>query len=266
MAKSVSNLSTRQVSRQMQNQRRRIQSDMAEILRNDFNVRANRENAVKLYESGKYKSRELDMLYSKRERMFAKTEEGTKRRVGYDVSLESVKQDIEGYRAIKHGFEKGVTQDRKNKIFERQINQSTLKSGFSALDKDETKAFYAGTKDIWQGRAAQNKYNEKIMSEFGVSDLETVYKLLTERNLRYEDFGFETEEDFNEWIAEIDERVQLNKRREIIQSELDKIQKVKGTGGTTDDEIYNVSDVPEVETSPENINRIISRIAAALNG
>ena len=150
-------------------------------------------------------------------------------------------------------------------MFTHQINQSTMKNGFSALSRDETKAFYASTMDMWRGLSSSDNLNAQIMMKFGVNDLSQVYKLLTSKDLKKEDFGFKDEETFQEFLKEMDERVQLSKRREIVQEELKSIRGSKESGGTTEDEQYNGKEEKTSETSPEYLNRIITRIATMLN-
>lgn len=287
MAKKNDELTTREISRLMQNERRKIEARMGRVLREEFGLKVTARQAAKTYATGKYASSELEMLSKEREKTFAKTIEGTKKRKGYDASLERISENVAAYTQLKYGMEtlskKGdVTQLRKNKLFERSINQSTKKEGFSTLDKDISKSFYAATQDIWKGKSDISNYNTAIMQKFGVNDLETVYKLLTDKKLRREDFGdteadieeynkivksygFTNAEDFENWLNDLNSKVKLDARRKVVTEELDKIGKYK-SGGTTNDEGYNKSGEPETETSPEYINKIVSRIAVALNG
>lgn len=267
MAKKYDDMTTREKSRFAQNERRKIERRMARVLKEEYGVKTTAKEAAKVYKEGKYDSAELKMLSKERESLFAKKVKGTQRRKGYDVNIQQVGENISAYTQIKYGMEtlsnKGdVTQLRKNKLFERSINQSTKKDGFSLLEKTETKAFYAATQDIWKTQATSGKYNIAIMQEFGVNDLETVYKLLTKRKFKKEDFGFSDNEEFKAWLKEINEKVNLFKRRNIVLEEL----KGMKIGGTTEDETYNKEDEKEYESSPEYINRIINRIATALNG
>ena len=153
-------------------------------------------------------------------------------------------------------------QTRKNLFFANQINQSTKQGGLSLLNGDETKAFYAGTMDMWKGAANSRDYNNKIMEETGISDLETIYKLFTEKELNYEDFGFDDEEVFNTWLKDLDKRFGLFERRKIIQDELNR---QFGDLDSTDDDEFNLGDEETERTgSPDYINNIITRLAKAL--
>ena len=184
---------------------------------------------------------------------------------GYKVDVLKEAENIASYTAAKYGMEtlakKGdISQKRKNDLFTNQINQSTKKDSLSLLDADTSKAFYAGTSDLWKEAKNSSQYNEKIMESFGVSDLETVYKLLTDKELDYKEFGFSNKEDFEDWLEEIDSRVHLFSRRQIIQTE----HKRKSLDDTEDEDFNNDSET-EYQTSPEEINRITTRIAEMLN-
>lgn len=278
MAKSVGNvvkemnkgLTRREASRLAQNERRKAERRLARELSSQLGRKIDRKEALSVYESQAAKTSEMKALARTIKGLQAQTKPGTKQRIGYAVDIKREAELIAAYTQIKYGTEtlakKGdVTIQRRNKLFERQINQSTMKNGLSALSREDTKAFYASTMDIWSGLSNADNRNAQIMMKFGVSDLSQVYKLLTNKDLKKEDFGFSDDEMFQNWLDELNERVQLNKRREIVQEELASIRGSQRTGGTTDDEEYNLRDVRTPETSPEYINRIISRIATALN-
>lgn len=278
MAKSVKSvvremnkgMTRRKASRMAQNERRKAERRLAKLLSEETGTKVSRKEALSLYESMGVKSNEAGSLARTIRGLQAVTKEGTKQKVGYAVDIERVAESIAAYTQIKYGKEtlatKGnITLERKNKMFEREINQSTMKNGLSSLERSDTKAFYASTMDMWNGLSNADNRNAQIMIQFGVSDLSHVYKLLTDENLNMEDFGFNDEKLFQEWIDEIDKRVGLNTRREIVKEELKSIRGSKQTGGNTDDAEYNGPDEKTPETSPEYINRIVNRIATAMN-
>ena len=278
MVKSVGNitremnksLTRREASRLAQNERRKAERRLARELSSQLGRKVERKEALSVYESQAEKTSQMKALARTIQGLQAQTIKGTKKKVGYAVDIKREAESIAAYTQIRYGTEtlakKGdVSIQRRNKMFERQINQSTMKNGLSTLSREDTKAFYASTLDIWNGLSNADNRNAQIMMKFGVSDLSQVYKLLTEKELKKEDFGFNDEELFQDWLKELNERVQLYKRREIVQEELASIKGTQRTGGTTDDEEYNQPDEKTPETSPEYINRIISRIATALN-
>lgn len=280
MAKSVGNivqkmngkvLTTREASRLAQNERRKAQRRLARILTEETGQKVNWKNAVKIYETMPEKSSQARALVRTIKGLQATKIEGSKQRRGYAVSIEREAQSIATFTRVRFGREtlakKGaeLNLQRRNEMFTHQINQSTLKNGFSALSRDETKSFYAATMDLWRGLSSSDNLNAQIMMKFGLNDLSQVYKLLTAKELKASEFGFTDEEVFQDFIKELDERVQLSKRREIVQQELDSIRGSRKTGGTTEDSQYNGKEEKSAETSPEYLNRIISRIATALN-
>lgn len=263
-------LTRREASRLAQNERRKAERRLARELSSELGRKIGRKEALTVYESESIQSNEAKALAKTIKNLQAKTVEGTKKKIGYSVDIRREAESISAYTQIKYGREtlakKGdVSMLRKNKMFERQINQSTMKNGLSTLTRENTKAFYAATMDMWRGLSNADNRNAQIMMKFGLNDLSQVYKLLTEKELSKEDFGFIDERLFQEWLTDIDLNVNLFQRRKIVQEELGIIQSTKVVGGTTDDVAYNQSDEKTSETSPEFINRIVSRIATALN-
>lgn len=278
MAKSVVNivdemnkgLTRREASRMAQNERRKAQRRLAKLLSEETGQKVTWKTAMSTFESLNVKSSQAKSLARTIQNLQAKTEKGTKRKIGYSVEIKREAESIAAYTQIRYGTEtlakKGnVSLERKNKMFERQLNQSTTKNGLSALDRDDTKAFYASTMDLWNGLSNADNRNAQIMLKFGVSDLSQAYKLLTSDTLKAEDFGFSDEDTFQDWLKGLDERVKLSKRREIVQNELQNIKGARQSGGSTNDANYNGKEEKTPETSPEYVNRIISRIANALN-
>lgn len=264
-------LTNREASRIAQNERRKAQRRLARILTEETGEKVTWKNATDVLNSMSKASEQAKALGRTIKGLQAKKIEGTNQRQGYSVSLEREAESIATFTQIRFGREtlsgKGTKPDlkRRNEMFTHQINQSTMKNGFSALSRDETKAFYASTMDMWRGLSSSDNLNAQIMMKFGVNDLSQVYKLLTSKDLKKEDFGFKDEETFQEFLKEMDERVQLSKRREIVQEELKSIRGSKESGGTTEDEQYNGKEEKTSETSPEYLNRIITRIATMLN-
>lgn len=307
MAKSVGSiiqtvngriLTTREASRLAQNERRKAQRRLARLLTEETGQKVDWKTSIQTFESMSSKSSEARALAKTIKDLQSVTSGKSKQRKGYSVSIERQAESIAAYTQIRYGREtlskKGnVSLDRRNKMFERQINQSTMKNGLSALSREKTKAFYASTMDLWQGLSNADNRNVQIMQKFGVNNLEQVYKLMTDKKLDYSEFGFsgsgfrdkdgntisyeeydklknkegytEYSEEFDLFIANLDANIQFSKRREIVQEELKKIEGSRKIGGTTNDNEYNDSDEKTPETSPEYINRIISRIANALN-
>lgn len=264
-------LTNREASRLAQNERRKAQRRLARILTKETGEKVSWKNATDVLNSMTKASDQAKALGRTIRGLQAKKIEGTNQRQGYSVSLEREAESIATFTQIRFGSEtlsrKGTTPSlkRRNEMFTHQINQSTMKNGFSALSRDETKAFYASTMDMWRGLSSSDNLNAQIMMKFGLNDLSQVYKLLTSKDLKKEDFGFEDEETFQQFLEEMDERVQLSKRREIVQEELKSIKGSKESGGTTEDEQYNGKEEKTAETSPEYLNRIITRIATMLN-
>lgn len=273
MAKSVKSvvremnkkLTRREASRKAQNERRKAERRLAREIEAETGQKVARKQAVEMFEAGYGQTKQAESLYNMIKSLQAR------KTGGYDVELSKIEESISAYTRIRYGTEtlgkKGddITLERRNKMFERQINQSTARNGLSTLSEEKSRAFYAGTKDIWDTSSKSDNYNATIMLKFGLNDLEQVYKLLTNDQLKPEDFGFTDKDAFDEWIDEIDKRTNLLIRREKIKEHLDSIGKSSQTGGDTNDSQYNGSDVKDKETSPEYLNRIISSIAAALN-
>lgn len=279
MAKSVKNvvkefnkgLSRREASRLAQNERRKAQRRLARVLSEETGQKVTWKNALQTFDEMSQQSSQAKALVRTIKGLQARQVEGTKQKIGYNVDIKREAESISTFTQIRFGQEtlskKGNVPSlaRRNEMFTHQINQSTLKNGFSALSRDETKAFYASTMDMWRGLSSSDNLNAQIMMKFGLNDLSQVYKLLTDKELKASDFGFNDEEAFKDFIAELDERVQLSQRREIVQKELDSIRGSRKSGGTTEDEQYNGKEEKTAETSPEYVNRIISNIATMLN-
>ena len=171
MAKSVGNivqtmngkvLTTRQASRLAQNERRKAQRRLARILTEETGQKVTWKNAVEIFETMSNQSSQASALARTIKGLQATQIEGTKQRQGYSVSIEREAQSIATFTQVRFGREtlakKGniPSLQRRNEMFTHQINQSTMKNGFSALSRDETKAFYASTMDLWRGLSSSD--------------------------------------------------------------------------------------------------------------
>lgn len=69
---------------------------------------------------------------------------------------------------------------RKNKIFERELNQAGLSSDISVsrISKPEMKIFYGATMSIWKGAPSNISRNQLIMQELGVQSLEEAFEIV----------------------------------------------------------------------------------------
>ena len=63
---------------------------------------------------------------------------------------------------------------RQNKIFERNLNNATMKDDFSSISKTEAKVFYRLTQNIWQGKPSEMR-NELIRAHYGTESLEDAF-------------------------------------------------------------------------------------------
>lgn len=63
---------------------------------------------------------------------------------------------------------------RQNKIFERNLNNATMKDGFSSISKAEAKVFYRLTQNIWQGKPPEMR-NDLIRAHYGMESLEEAF-------------------------------------------------------------------------------------------
>lgn len=68
---------------------------------------------------------------------------------------------------------------RQNKIFERNLNNATMKDGFSSISKAEAKVFYRLTQNIWQGKPPEMR-NEFIRAHYGTELIEDAFNAVIE--------------------------------------------------------------------------------------
>lgn len=274
MAKSVKTLSNesnrdvdrREQSRKAQNERRKIERRMSRIIEEQTGIKIDRKEVIEQYVSGVGSGRELNALYKTYKTLVAKKGAKDITEV-YKQDVDRVEESIEAFTAIRFSdsnvFKRREPNEilRRNKMFERNIAQSTKKEGLSTLDKNVTHGFYAATQYIWEDSSSSGARNTEIMAEFGINDMETIYKLVTSSELDFEEFGFETEADFDEWLDEIKERVDLDKLREIFSDEMGDIVANWEQGGNTNDARYNGNDEKEEKYESVKIGNIRRRTA-----
>lgn len=258
----------RKQSRQAQNERRKIERRIRAIQKEI--------ESEKLTEGMRKSSEEqIASLTKVKDVLTAKVKKGEKK-PSYSGDIEKIGKTIESFTQTRfvetspfrrltkaqREFQKTQTsQERqfsKNKVFERSLNQATLKNGLSAFDRIDVKSFYAVTQDIWQSVSVNSNKNKAILDKFGLSDLETVYKLLTSKELKKEDFGFSDEALFQDWLNELDSKVNLTLRRDIFN---EAVRPKKSE--TTSDEGYNEPDEKERIGSPIEVVMIVNSIASA---
>lgn len=212
-------IDTRKASRLAQNERRKAQRRLARELEKS-GVKTDWKHAYE--ESLKH-----DSLSSKAKGLQSKIESLTSSGEGYNVQIESVAESIKTFTFFEYGKEtlakKGSAVDiqRRNEMFQHQINQSTKKNGLSILEKKETHAFYAATQWIWDSSNANERRNEAIMHEFGLTSLEQVYKLIVNKELDFKEFGFEDKEVFEEWLNYVRTNIDLDELRKIYREEME---------------------------------------------
>ena len=103
--------------------------------------------------------------------------------------IEEIKLDVASYieSAIKQDLfvRREYNRDasalmRKNKIFERELNQAGASSDVSVsrISKPEMKIFYGATMDIWKGAPSNINRNQLIMESLGVTSLEEAFDII----------------------------------------------------------------------------------------
>lgn len=241
-------LTRRQASRQAQNLRRKLQRRLASELSEQTGSKVSWKEAVSFYEGSKVESSITSEIYSDIKSLQAKQVEGKKQRIGYGVEIEEVRERTE------ERFPSSQTQVRRNRMFTHELNEATKvrrmesgeyeKAGLSSLSKNEVHAFYTATYEMWKGTSIEQNRNKDIMKAFGIKDLKTIYKLLTEDELKAKDFGFDDEEKFDKWLKEIKQKVDVDELRKILKEEL-----------------QGESDVPETKYKKNAMKNIKIRVA-----
>lgn len=223
MAKSVKNIvqefnkniSRREASRKAQNERRKLQRRLAQELTRQTDEKVTWKEATSFYEGSKVESSIASRIYSDIGKLQYKREKTeTDERIGYGVEISDIQERI----IIE--YPTAQAQKRKNEMFKRDINQSTKVDNVTNLKAIDTHGFYAATYEAWKNVDVESDRNKAIMDTFGVNDLKSIYKLITDKELDFEEFGFEDEGLFKEWLEEIQERVDLKKLREIYRESM----------------------------------------------
>ena len=246
MAKSVKTvvrkmnekLSRREASRQAQNERRKLQRRLAKELSKATGKKVTWKEAESVYQGQKVESVIASEIYKDIGKLkYTSVDNGVKR-IGYDVNIQELSE------RTQQRFPNTQTQRRRNEMFKQDLNEASKKepNGVSKLNKGEVHAFYAATQFIWSGTSIQENRNKKIMEEFGIDSLETIYKLIVDKELNPEDFGFSDMESLQKWIKEISKKVDIQAVRDIYQEELNER-----------------SDVPETKYNKIAIQNIVSR-------
>lgn len=261
------NPETRERSRQTQNARRRLDTQISNLVKEITGVKvAGRkiQNYLKEH-TDLLKNRDIAAIQKLREQglTYNKTEKK------YEVKYEDVPKIMQGWSNIRNTRKElsletksAANVERRNKQFEHEMAQAKKKFGLSSLEKDEVDLFYIATTHFWRGNSTIETRNTKIMEAFGLNDLEQVFNLITKKELKAEDFGFEDKKIFEDWIENLNKTVKLDKIRQIIEEEGGFRKGNKTIGGTTNDSAYNGPDVHVQDGSPENAKNIITRIAS----
>ena len=274
MAKTVGDISKssnrnpmkREKSRQQQNARRRYDTKISQVLKRAFD-----EN-VKSRDVQKYLKEHSEVLENKEIEALQKLRLGmeyNKKEKKYELEVKRADEIYKGYESILSEKEElssvkrsAATQDRRNKLFEREMQQAKSKYGTSEIEGEDVNLFYGSLAPIWRGTSTQETRNSDIMKAFGVSDLETVFKLVTkEGELKASDFDFKDETAFKEWLDDLNSNIKLDKIREIIRQEKEYAKGNKQTGGNTNDAAYNGPTTSHKDGSPTYLMNIIVNVA-----
>ena len=217
--------SRRETSRKMQNERRRLQRRLAKELTEESGEKVSWKEAEQYYRENSTKNSQIESLYSSIQETYSFRDKGKQ---GYTVDVKKLNESVDTYSRMKYGSkylsrsesEDELKQYRKNDMVRHQINQSTKEGGLSIYEETKTHAFYAATASLWRKAETIEERNVLIQNKFGVDDLETVYLLVTSEELDFEDFGFETKEEFDEWLEEVEANIDLEELRRIVKEEL----------------------------------------------
>lgn len=260
-------MTRRQQSRMAQNQRRKIQRRMARILTEQTGQKVSWKEAVDVYKQSGIEDSGLSALYGAYESQVARKVKPGERYVSqvYGQSPKSISSAIESFTSVRFN-ESGGDVKRRNEMFMRDIAQSTKKGGLSTLSEEVTHGFYAATQYIWQDAEGDMERNAKIMREFGLNDMKQIYNLVTKDELKKEDFGFNDEELFQQWLDEINERVDLDTLRAIMKEELGDYIKAHSRISDTNGAEFNAKEKwnEKYEKVKVQIHNIRTRTAARL--
>ena len=276
MAKTVGNISKengrdpvkREKSRKQDAARKKFDTKISQVLKRVFdeNVRSRdvqkylKQHAEVLEnkEVSALQKLRMGMMYNRKEQKY---ELDAKRALELNKGYESIIAEKEDISTQKYS---AALQARKNKLFEREIQQAKSKFGLSDITAENVDMFYRATSPLWKGESTQETRNSKIMEVFGVNDLETVFKLINNSDLNAKDFGYEDEELFKDFLKHINENVKLDKIREIIKEEMRYAENNKKTGGNTNEAAYNGPTTSHKDGSPQYAMNIVTRIAELL--
>ena len=269
-------ISRRKISREADNYRKSLRRELSKEIELATGIKVKPNKSIEEYArthnvgvQAKNKLKEIESSY-------AQFKKGTKQKVGYNYDVMKARENT-------GSFQRNIA--RKNKMFQSQMNLSTKKGGLSLLSKAKTKTFYAATRDLFAGTGDSRQFNQKIMDKFGEKKLENVYNLITDKDLDYnvwkneggtrnekewaevaKKYGFNSIKDFDRYLEQIDKRINLWDRREVAQKEIERLERLYKNTTSTEDATFNESnDMNDVEGSPEELNRVISAIATALN-
>lgn len=215
-------MTKREVSRKMQDERRRLQRRLAKELSEETGEKVSWKDTEKVYSETENKTSQIESLYSNIQETYIFKDESGKR--GYTQDVKKLGETIDTYSRMKYGSkslghketEEELRQIRKDEMVRHQINQSTKKEGLSVYDSNKSHAFYAATTSLWNDSETKEDRNEAIIRGLNVSSLEEAYNLLLDEELNFEEYGFETEEDFQQWLKDNE----IDKLRDIISEEL----------------------------------------------
>lgn len=215
-------MSKREMSRKMQDERRRLQRRLAKELSEETGKKVTWKEAEKVYTETEQKSSQIESLYSNIQETYIYKDESGKR--GYTQDVNRLVETIDTYSRMKYGSkslnkketDEELKQIRVDEMVRHQINQATKKEGLSVYDSNKTHAFYAATMSLWKDSENKNDRNQQIILGLGVSSLEEAYDLLIGEDLDFEEYGFETQEEFEQWLKDNN----IDKLREIITEEL----------------------------------------------
>lgn len=109
-----------------------------------------------------------------------------KKKNTYIKSHEAIADSVESFtfyqqsKKLKRetGESEGDYWQRQNKMFERNINQATLKEGISTLSGEDVHMFYKTTQSAWHKDTGTSMKNISILRATGAQDLKEVYNAL----------------------------------------------------------------------------------------
>ena len=160
-------LTNREASRQADNLRKRMRRSLAKELSEAMGTKVKANEAEKMFKQLSNPTQQASSLYKDIQKSYAVMKEGTKQKQGYSFNIEKQFENIQTFNELRFGRSKlneksNINLAQRNKMFIHQINQSTKKDGLSVLNRNETKAFYASTMDMWKGLSTADNFNARI--------------------------------------------------------------------------------------------------------